>query len=172
MQRHLGAMKISPSGSVDEKYTHAAMVILLFAGIIQLILGCIGFSRLTNKLISKPVLGGFTSASAMIIMASQLKMATGINVKPSDHFFEVVWSVLAAGNSLHIETSVMAFGTISFLILVQLYNRNTGKNIPGALIAVGACTVLSLLFDFESRRVAILGNVPRGLPTFQPICMT
>jgi sulfate permease, SulP family len=164
-------MKIAPGGAGDERYIHAAMIILLLAGTLQLVLGFVGFARITNKLISKPVLGGFTSASAMIIMASQLKMATGINVKPSDHFFEVVWSVLAHIGLVKFETAVMAFGTVSFLLLVQIYNKNSGKNIPGALIAVGACTTLSFLFDLQSLGIAILGNVPTGLPSFQMICM-
>lgn len=154
---------------LDSNYIHAAMTILLLAGCIQLILGLVGFSRITNKLISKPVLGGFTSASAMIIMASQLKMATGIQTKASDHFFEVIGSVVSNIDTIHPYTACMASGTIALLYLIQSYNKTNKKNIPAALVAVLVATTASYFFDLESIGIKTLGPVPTGLPSIKSI---
>lgn len=141
--------------------TYVAYAILLAAmvGVIQLGMGLARLGFLVNFL-SRPVISGFTSAAALIIGISQLPHLLGIELERSSQVHEIV---IAAARRIA-ETSLPTLGiglgsVIALLVLARLRPK-----FPRALAVVVVGTLLVWALGLDARGVAIVGEVPRGLP--------
>lgn len=158
----LVAASVGPLAEGDlERYITLAIMISVMVGLFQFILGVARFGFLVNFL-SHPVLSGFTSAAALIIGLSQLKHLLGIDIPRSHYVHEIL--VDAYQRLGAIEPITLALGLGSIALLVGL--RRWKKAFPGALVAVAVTTTLVWAFGLNDNGVAIVGNVPRGLPGF------
>jgi len=140
-------------------YVAAAATLALLVGAIHLVLG---FGRLgfLTRLLSHPVLVGFTSAAALIIGASQVKHLLGVTLENDEHFHETVWELVQKASDAHGLT--LAVGASAIALMVGL--RRFVPAVPGALAAVAVTTVASAAWDLESRGVKVVGEIPQGLP--------
>ena len=144
-----------------QEYISMAIFLAFFMGSIQIILGFLRMGFLVNFL-SKPVISGFTSAAAIIIGLSQLKHLLGAPFETTNKIHLLIIEFFQKSSQIHIET--LTIGLLSILLLVFLKKIN--PSIPGALIAViAAC--LWMNFFGQNSGVAIVGNVPEGLPSFK-----
>ena len=144
-------------GSPD--YISAAILLALLLGIFQLGLGMIKFGGLISFL-SHPVIYGFTNAAAIIIATTQLSKLFGVNVPSSEHHYETVISVLQEA-SKNGELLTLLLGLWSIYALYTLKKLN--KKLPIVLIVVISSTLLSQLMGYSG---ALIGEVPKGLPSF------
>ena len=142
-------------------YVAAAGVLALLVGVIHIVLG-IGRLGFLVRLLSHPVLVGFTSAAALIIGFSQVKHLMGVSIERSEHFHDTVWSLVQAVDEVHGLT--LAIGAAAIALMVGL--KRWVPAVPGALAAVVVTTVASVAFDLESRGVKVVGDIPQGLPAF------
>jgi sulfate permease, SulP family len=140
-------------------YAAAAATLALLVGAIHLVLG-IGRLGFLTRLLSHPVLVGFTSAAALIIGASQVKHLFGVRLENDEHFHETVWELVQKVPDAHGLT--LAIGLFAIALMVGL--KRWMRTIPGALAAVAVTTVASVVWDFESRGVKVVGDIPQGLP--------
>ncbi|WP_282162242.1 SulP family inorganic anion transporter [Ulvibacterium marinum] len=154
----LGALSITGL----ENYIAMAVFMAFLVGAIQLILGLLRMGFLVNFL-SKPVISGFTSAAALIIIFSQLKHLLGISVENSSHFHELVGRVLEKA----METNLLDFtiGGLGIVIILSLKKWN--PKIPGILLVVILGILAVFALQLEPYGVHIVGRIPRGLPSFQ-----
>ncbi len=144
-----------------EEYISMAIFLAFFMGAIQITLGFLRMGFLVNFL-SKPVISGFTSAAAIIIGLSQLRHLLGAPFETTNKIHLLIIDFFQKSSQIHIET--ITIGLLSILLLVFLKKIN--PSIPGALIAViAAC--LWMNFFGQNSGVAIVGNVPEGLPSFK-----
>ena len=144
-----------------EEYVSMAIFLAFFMGAIQITLGFLRMGFLVNFL-SKPVISGFTSAAAIIIGLSQLRHLLGAPFETTNKIHLLIIEFFQKSSQIHIET--ITIGLLSILLLVFLKKIN--PSIPGALIAViAAC--LWMNFFGQNSGVAIVGNVPEGLPSFK-----
>ena len=144
-----------------EEYVSMAIFLAFFMGAIQITLGFLRMGFLVNFL-SKPVISGFTSAAAIIIGLSQLRHLLGAPFETTNKIHLLIIDFFQKSSQIHIET--ITIGLLSILLLVFLKKIN--PSIPGALIAViAAC--LWMNFFGQNSGVAIVGNVPEGLPSFK-----
>ena len=144
-----------------ENYIALVVVLTLMVGIIQLLLGILRMGFLVNFL-SKPVISGFTSAAALIIIFSQLKHLLGANIAGSNRFHELVlnaWEKL--GNTNFYD---LAIGVLGILILIGL--RKWSKRIPGILVIVLFGILGVYFFNLQDYGVQLVGKIPDGLPSF------
>lgn len=158
-------------------YLQLALALALLVGIIQALMGLVRLGFLVNFL-SHPVLAGFTSAAALVIGFSQLKHLLGIPM-PRLEFFELLRYAV-----LHLpETNwvTLALGGGSILILLyfkvvlgqQLQRRGlpaqwvlpVTKSAPLVIVVLGTALVWGLQLE-QRAGVAIVGDVPVGLPSF------
>ena len=144
-----------------EAYLAGAAVLALLVGAVHLVLrfGRLGF--VTNFL-SHSVLVGFTAASAVIIVASQIKHVLGISIPRTESVLETTIEVARNADATHAAT--LALGSsciIGFLVL-----KRFAKKVPAALIVLLASIAASQLFDLESRGVQTVGEIPSDLPGF------
>jgi len=144
-------------GSPD--YISAAILLALLLGIFQLGLGMIKFGGLISFL-SHPVIYGFTNAAAIIIATTQLSKLFGVNVPSSEHHYETVFAVLQEA-SKNGELLTLLLGLWSIYALYTLKKLN--KKLPIVLIVVISSTLLSQLMGYSG---ALIGEVPKGLPSF------
>jgi SulP family sulfate permease len=142
-----------------EAYVVYAIMLAAMVGLIQLTMGTIRLGFLVNFL-SRPVISGFTSAAALIIGLSQLRHLLGIDLPRSNYIHEVL---IEAGRHIT-ETSVvtLAIGLGSVASLLAL--KRWAPKFPRALAVVVVGTLLVWGLGLDAYGVAIVGEVPRGLP--------
>lgn len=155
-----GVSQLATPGSPT--YISLVLTTGLLIGIMQVALSLLRMGFLVN-FISHPVIAGFTSAAAIIIVISQLKDFLGIAVPYFTHPFETLNYILAHAS----ETHLVSAGICSLSILFIFGLRKVSKKIPGPLLAVVISILLSWWFDFQAMGVSIIEEVPVGLPSFE-----
>ncbi|MEA1785829.1 solute carrier family 26 protein [Arenibacter sp. GZD96] len=144
-----------------ENYIAMALLLTFMVGAIQLILGILRMGFLVNFL-SKPVISGFTSAAALIIIFSQLKHLFGVNVPQSSHIQELLLSLFAALPQTNWISILVGCSGILLILILKYWN----SNIPAILIAVILGVVTVYFFNLTASGISVLGAVPSGLPSF------
>ena len=144
-----------------ENYVLIAAALGMMVGVIQAGLGFLRAGFLVNFL-SRPVVAGFTAAAALIIAASQLGNLLGVQLPRTHHVHKVVWEALQAVSEWSWPT--LAIGVASVVALVVAKKRF--PRFPTALAVVVAATVVVWVLGLSERGVAIVGEVPSGLPGF------
>jgi SulP family sulfate permease len=112
--------------------------------------------------VSSAVVSGFTSAAAIVIALSQLKGLLGIEVSSAQSTTGLLLDVgrkLAEANLL---TAAVGVGSIAVL----LAGRRLAPRFPAPLVVVGLGTLLTYAFGLHEKGLAIVGEVPKGLPNF------
>ena len=157
------------------KYLTGALILAAETGLILLALGVFRLGALVS-FISHPVLSGFTAGAAVLIITSQLKHLTGIDV-PRGEGFETVHAVALKLGEINAET--LAFGLASIVLLLlaqkplQALLARLGMTARGAaisartaplLIVIVATALAALLQADTSAGVAVVGAIPAGLP--------
>ncbi|MFP5577961.1 MAG: SulP family inorganic anion transporter [Acidimicrobiia bacterium] len=140
-------------------YVAAAGLLALLVGVVHIVLGVARLGFLT-RLLSHPVLVGFTSAAALIIGASQVKHLLGVSLENDEHFHETVWELLQKTSDAHGLTVVVGAGAIALMVGLKRWL----PVVPGALVAVVVTTVASVVWDLQDRGVKVVGDIPQGLP--------
>ena len=146
---------LADPGSAD--YVALAALLALMVGVTRLLLGVFRLGVVTY-LMRDPVVTGFTSAAAILILASQLPKALGTATPPGGVLWRAGWSLGHPGDW---ETASLAIAATTVL-LVLAGRRVVHRMFPGALIAVGGGISVSRLTDYAGPMV---GDVPTALPT-------
>lgn len=144
-----------------EAYVSAAALLALLVGLLRLGLGLLHGGSLAFVL-SQPVLRGFTLASAVLIVASQVPAALGV--------MPFGLSLLGrAGQALTVpgEWSLGASLTTLGTLVVIFSGRRLHPLLPGALIAVVIGTMLSRLTD--GALGPVLGALEATWPSLSPV---
>ncbi len=153
-----GISQIAQPGS--DEFIRLAILLAVMVGSFQFLMGLFKLGFLVNFL-SHPVISGFTSAAALIIGFSQLKHLLGFNIPRSHHIHEIITNTVAGLENTHIVTFIIGIsGVILILVL-----RKVSKSIPGSLVAVIASILVVKLFNLQDAGVAIVGEIPAGLPS-------
>jgi SulP family sulfate permease len=142
-----------------ENYIKMVVVLALMVGAIQLLLGLLRMGFLVNFL-SRPVISGFTSAAAIIIILSQLKHLLGISVAGSNKVHQLFLNIIEKIS----ETNTVDFGIGLLGIAVLIGFKKWNRNIPAILIIVVLGVSGVYFFHMENYGIQLVGNVPEGLP--------
>ena len=153
----LGALSIVDSN----QYIQMAILLALTIGAIQFLLGLLKMGFIVNFL-SKPVISGFTSAAAIIICLNQLRHILGISISQSNKIHVFTSALMQSETPINLHSLIIGIVSIILLILIKGWS----SKIPSALVVVviGICWVT---FTHQIQpSVAIVGNIPDGLPNF------
>lgn len=171
-----GVGELAEPGSSE--FISLCLTLALMVGIIQILMALFRMGFLVN-FISHSVLTGFTSAAAIVIAFSQIKHLLGVSIEAGEYPFQLIAGTLSkVGQS---NPATLALGLASILLLV-LFAAGMGpvlkriglkdawvtsicKTGPLVAVIVTALTVFSIGLN-ESRSVAIVGDIPAGLPSF------
>lgn len=164
--------RIAESGGPE--YIVAAAALALITGIILLALGLMRLGFLANFL-SHPIIAGFITASGVLIAASQLKHVLGVPAH-GETLVAILQSLASHLAQTNLVTLIIGAGSILFLFLTRAYLQNLLRNAglgetlasaiakAGPLLAVIGATVFVAALHLDTKGVAIVGDIPSGLP--------
>jgi SulP family sulfate permease len=132
------------------------------AALLALIVGAgrigIGIARLgaIASLMSQPVLIGFASAAACLIVTSQFPTAVGVSAPDGVVVWQAFWTLA------HLNMwEPMAVALTGMTVAIVLLGRRLHPLVPGVLIAMACGIAVSRLAGYAG---AVVGTIPTGLP--------
>lgn len=111
--------------------------------------------------LSKPVLVGYMTGAALILMVSQLDKLFGVSLEHND-FFPRLGELCVKLKGMQGPTFVLGLGLLALIIVL----RRFAPKVPPALVAVVVATVVSVVWRLESHGIAVVGGFPPGLPRY------
>ncbi|MEM6632820.1 MAG: sulfate permease [Bacteroidota bacterium] len=142
-----------------EEFIGMTLLLAFIVGAIQLVLGLFRLGFLVNFL-SRPVISGFTSASAFIIGFSQLNHLLGIKIPQSQFFYLTLWETSKQVGNINFLSIAVGLGGIALILLLKRIH----KSIPGSLLVVILGILLVWLSGWNEKNLSIIGTIPEGLP--------
>ena len=137
------------------EFVGAAAVLALVVGLTRVAVGALRVGWI-SYFMSKPVLEGFMTGAAVLIVASQLPPALGV-VPGEGGVLRQALASLRAPESWNTLSVGMSLGTVTVVVVA----RHLHPMIPGVLLAAVGGIVASLLLPYNG---AVVGDVPTGLP--------
>jgi len=113
------------------------------------------------QFISRAVITGFLFGAAIDVVTGELPKITGSDGS-GDNAWQKFWSWLKGLDGL--DGTTLLVGLLSLAALFGL--RAVSPKFPGALVVVIGGLLASAVFDLGDNGVALVGDVPRGLPSF------
>lgn len=110
--------------------------------------------------LSRPVLIGYLHGIAFVLITGQLAKLTGLSLSATRPVQQVVEVV---GEWEDISWTTFSLGLAVLAVLFAL--KQWRPKMPGALIVVVASIAASYWFDFAAHGIALVGNIPSGLPS-------
>lgn len=135
--------------------------ITLASGVLFVILFLLRMGWIAQFL-SRAVVTGFLFGAAIDVVISELPKLTGTTAEGANSFQEL-WSWFGTLPERHQATMIV--GVVSLVVVFGV--RWIAPRVPGALVLVVGGLLASWLLDLGDRGVALVGDVPRGLPSFQ-----
>lgn len=150
------------------RYAAMAAMLALLVGAICLVAGLCGLGFLAD-LLSRPVLVGYMTGVAVIMISGQLDKVSGVEVT-GDEFVDQIRSFASGLGSVHVPTVVLSAAVLALLLLLY----RIAPRFPGPLVAVLAATAVVWLFSLDDKGIRVVGGIPAGLPvpTLPPVTMT
>ncbi len=165
---------VAASGTAD--YATASIALALLSGAMLVALGLAGFGFLANFL-SHPVVSGFITASGVLIGLSQLRHLLGIDAH-GETLPSLLTSLAGHVADTNLFTLVVGAAALAVLVWSRRYLAGTLERFgmgarsadmlakAGPVLAIILTTLAAFWFGLEGRGVALVGDVPRGLPAF------
>ncbi|MBX3356102.1 MAG: SulP family inorganic anion transporter, partial [Phycisphaeraceae bacterium] len=135
-----------------------AAALAVIAGAILLLIALLR-AGVVADLLSKPVLVGYMTGAALILMSTQLGKFFGLKLESSD-FFDIVGELIRRHPEFHGLTTWLGLGLVALQVVIRFIDRR----IPAALVVFVAGLALSFTMDLQARGVNLVGEVPAGLP--------
>lgn len=144
-------------------YISAAIMLAFLVGLIQLALGLARLGSLLD-FVSHTVMTGFVAGAALLILLSQIRPATGIDLPRPEQLPEFVSALVADIGSINIVSITITLAVLAVGVGVRLIS----SKLPNYLIGMAVGTALYFLLDGHAANVATVGMLPHVLPHFQP----
>ena len=109
--------------------------------------------------LSRPVLVGYIHGIAVVLVIGQLAKMLGVKIEAHDPIPQLVRAVGSLGD---VSVATLAVALAALVILLLL--RFLAPRLPAALIVVVLAIAASKLLDLEAHSVAVVGQIPSGLP--------
>jgi SulP family sulfate permease len=156
-----GAFIVIVYGIVQQYGVDGLAIATLMAGIILVGLGLARFGS-AIKFVPHPVVIGFTSGIAIIILSSQVKDLFGLRMGAVPAAFIPRWA--AFGSHWH-DANVWALAIAAGSLLIMIAWPRISRRIPGPFVALIASTVVVTAFHLPVETIGSrFGGVHAGLP--------
>ena len=177
-----GGENANPPTESDEyqrKYAEIAMMVSFNTGAIRLLFGMLRAGKFITIFMSKPIMTGFITAAALIILIEQIKALLGEQVGRYHLFYETLLAEIHAFSTIHPLTLTISGISLFILFLPKMQCIHCIRRIPKwiiipiPLVVVMVNILLSFFFDFESHGVVVVGNdiktgfLPPSVPRFK-----
>ena len=166
---------LSPlAAPLSAQYVALAASLALFSGVLVWLFGMCKLGFLSD-LLSRPVVSGFISGAAVLILISQLKVLFGLDVHGKD-MWELFVSTVQSISHSNATTALIGIASFSILLFSKYYLggmlQSVGWQKPRAdfavrlmpLVVVLCATVVVMGFELDARYgVAVVGTIGQGL---------
>ena len=165
--------KVAAVGSPE--YVTAAVTLAFLSGLMLLGMGLLRLGFLANFL-AHPVISGFITASSILIAVSQLQHILGIETH-GESFYQIVLSLVGQLGAVNGPTLIIGAAALAFLFWVRrwlqpllmrlgMHQRAAALTSKvGPVLVVIVSTLAAYLFKLEQQGVALVGELPQGLPS-------
>jgi sulfate permease, SulP family len=133
--------------------------ITLASGVLFLLLAVFKMGWIAQFL-SRAVVTGFLFGAAIDVVIGELPKLTGTDVTGANPIQELRSWISSLGDA---SLATVLVGIVALVVVFGL--RAIAPRIPGALVLVVGGLLASWIFDLGAHGVALVGEVPRGLPT-------
>ena len=154
-----GVSRIAEVGT--DYYISLVITVGLLVGLIEVAMGFLKLGFFVD-FISFPVLSGFISAAAIIIMVTQLPDILGIDIPRFDHGYDTFLYAIRNIDATHMITLAVFAASTGLILLI----KRLGRLLPSGLIVMVLATLLCYLLEWNKYGLSIIGAVPSGLPRF------
>jgi SulP family sulfate permease len=137
----------------------AAMIALLCGGL--LLLAASLRAGVIADFLSRPVMVGYLSGAALILISTQLGKLFGIPTT-EHNFFPLLVEVIRRLGESHAPTLFLGAGLIVILEVLRYF----APRFPGTLAVFILSLVISSLFDLAGHGIKVIGQMPVGFPAF------
>ena len=110
--------------------------------------------------LSTPVLVGYKTGAALILVGSQLNKLFGVSLQHGD-FFPRVFELAGKLHQTHLPTLALGVGLLA--VLAGL--RRLAPKVPAALVVCVVSLVLSVALNLKGRGISLVVAFSRGLPS-------
>ncbi|MCH3967304.1 MAG: SulP family inorganic anion transporter [Atopobiaceae bacterium] len=110
-----------------------------------------------------PVMVGFITGVAVLIMVTQVPKLIGTTVTTGDDFIANVVAVVSSFPQANPVTCGIGLASLAALVVC----KRLRPHFPLSLVLVVVGIVASQAFDLQGQGVAVLGSISTGLPTFE-----
>jgi sulfate permease, SulP family len=153
------AIAIGPLAAGDPaRYAGLATTLALLVGVMSVAAWLLRLGFVAD-LLSRPVLVGYLAGVAMIMIADQLRRATGAPVT-GQAFGAQIASFGRHLGQVQPATTAMAAAVLVFLLVLQW----RWPHAPGPLLAILGATAATVAFGLASHGLAVVGRIPAALP--------
>ena len=153
------ASTIGPLAAGDAgKAAALAALIALLSGVL-LLLGARANLGAVADFLSKPVLVGYMTGAALILINSQLGKLFGVRLQHSEYFPALAELVSRLGE-VHGPTVLLGAGLLALLLALHRF----APKAPAAVVACVVAMAVSAALGLEARGVKVVGRIPQGLP--------
>jgi SulP family sulfate permease len=160
-----GAFIIIVYGIVEKFGLNGLFISTVLAGVFLIGFGLLKLGVLL-KYFPHPLIVGFTSGIALVILSTQIKDALGLDIEKLPSGFIEKWTVYFQ----HIDTvSVWAVVITVVTILITVFSRKVTSKIPGSFISILLITVLVQLFHIPVSTIeTFFGDIPNHIHFMTP----
>ena len=150
---------VAVTSVAGEQAAELVAAIALATGLLFLLLALLRMGWIASFL-SRAVVTGFLAGAAIDVVVGELPKLTGTSAE-GDNAWREFGSWLGSLGDIHWTTLLVGLTALA----VTLGLRRLAPAVPGALVLVAGGLMASSLFDLGAHGVALVGDVPRGLPT-------
>ena len=155
----LVAAAVAPLAAGDpDLYLSMSVTLAFTAGVFCIAASFLRLGALADFL-SRPILVGFMNGISLHILLGQIDKVVGFEIDATGVVMNAIELVRNIGLT-HWPTLAVALAAI---VVMSLSERWLPK-LPSALVAIVLATAAVAMFDLDARGVAVIGDVPAGLP--------
>lgn len=156
---------------IIQHYGYANLLICtIMAGIILVAMGLAGLGSLI-KFFPRPLILGFTSGIAVLIILSQIKDFLGLRIAelPAE-FFPKLAALYHGLPTLNVASLTLGMCSV---LLIWFYPKSWAQKIPALIVALVLGTLAVALFHLPVETIGTrFGGIPQILPSFSPPSFT
>ncbi|MGB5452266.1 MAG: SulP family inorganic anion transporter [Sedimenticolaceae bacterium] len=147
------------AGGDPEHYATLMLGLTVMTGLLYLFAGVIKLGFIANFL-SQPILTGYLNGIALLIIVGQVPKLLGYTSN-EEKFLRKVLEFFERVDQSHWPTAALGAGTLVVLVLIMRFL----PRLPGAFVVVGLSIMIVAALGLGQQGVAVLGEVPSGLPS-------
>jgi sulfate permease, SulP family len=152
----VGVAHLAATGSA--RYVDLVGILAVMTGAMVALVGLLRLGWIAEFL-SAPIITGFLAGVAVVIVVHQLPDLLGLPSSTGSTFHRVGSAAQQLG---HTNGWALGIGVVTIAVVVAA--EHVDRRLPGALVALIACTVVVAVLDLPSHGVAVLGSFAHGTP--------